>query len=244
MDIHVLGVGESADPDLPNSSVVVSQDGFRLMIDCGHSVPPVLWRELPDPDAVNALYFTHHHPDHCFGLVPALIRWTDDRRRKPLILATTSDGRHQLCQLFAAGGIDPERSLSFPLDWRAMPETGTLGPFKVRTAPTLHAVPNLAVRLEAGGKSFAYSGDGRMTPESERLFRGADLLFHECFTVEPDPTQPFHAAYSQLSGLTDRLGIGAVRLYHIRRNERAGLAAACAGDPRTVPAVPGERIAP
>lgn len=243
MDIHVLGVGESADPDLPNSSVVVSQDGFRLMIDCGHSVPPVLWRELPDPDAVDALYFTHHHPDHCFGLVPALIRWTDDRRRKPLILATTSDGRHQLRQLFAAGGIDPQRSLSFPLDWHAVPETGTLGPFALRTAPTLHAVPNLAVRLEAGGKSFAYSGDGRMTPESESLFRGADLLFHECFTVDPDPTQPFHAAYSQLSGLPDRLGIGAVRLYHVRRNERSGLAAACAGDPRMVPAVPGERIA-
>ncbi|AWK88657.1 MBL fold metallo-hydrolase [Azospirillum thermophilum] len=243
MDIHVLGVGESADPALPNSSVIVSADGFRLMIDCGHSVPPVLWRELPDPDAVDALCFTHHHPDHCFGLVPALIRWTDDRRSKPLGIVTTADGRRQLGQLFQAGGIDPERSLSFPLQWSETPAEGEVGPFRIRTAPTLHAIPNLAIRLEAGGKSFAYSGDGRATEESEALFRGADLLFHECLTVEPDRSQPFHAAYTQLSGLPDRLAIRAMRLYHVRRDLRRELAAACAADPRIALAIPGERIA-
>lgn len=243
MQVQVLGVGESADPDLPNSSVLVTWDGYRVMIDCGHSVPPVLWRDLPDPDAVDALCFTHHHPDHSFGLVPVLIRWTDDHRRKPLTIVTTADGRHQLHQLFQAGGIDQERSLSFSLQWATMAETGTLGSFALATAPTLHAVPNRAIRLEAGGRSFAYSGDGRATPESEALFRGADLLFHECFTVEPDPSQPFHAAYRQLAGLPDRLGIGAVRLYHVRRSERAALASACAVDSRVALAVPGERIA-
>ncbi|ALG73064.1 hypothetical protein VY88_14165 [Azospirillum thiophilum] len=242
MDIQVLGVGEAADPSFANSSLIVAAGGFRLMIDCGHSVPPVLWREMPDPDAIDALYFTHHHPDHCFGLVPALIRWTDDRRSKPLDIVTTAGGWKQLALLFQAGATDPDRSLSFPLRWVETPEDGTLGPFRLRTAPTRHSMPNRAIRLEAGGVAFAYSGDGRATPESEALFRGADLLFHECLTVEADPTQPFHAAHGQLADYPTRLGVRAMRLYHVRMGERERLAAACAADPRVLLARPGERI--
>lgn len=245
MDIFVLGVGEAGDPDFSNSSVAVTADGFRLLIDCGHSVPPSLWRALPDPDAVDAVYFTHHHPDHCFGLVPVLIRWTDDGRRKPLEIVTTAEGRRQLTRLFEAGGIDPERARRFPLVWRETPGEGTegrIGPFAVRSAPTLHAVPNHAIRLEAGGRSFAYSGDGRPTREAEDLYRGADLLFQECFTLQADPTQPFHAAHEALAGWPERLGIGAVRLYHVRRDQREALAAACSGDGRMGLALPGERI--
>ncbi len=242
MDILVLGVGEAADPDHPNSALAVEAGGFRLLIDCGHSVPPVLWRALPDPNAVDALYFTHHHPDHCFGLVPALIRWTDDGRTKPLTLVVSADVRHQLGLLLAAGGIDPQRSLSFPLHWLDLDEAHSLGPFQLATAPTLHAVPNRAIRLEADGRVFAYSGDGRPTTESEALFRGADLLFHECFTVEAERGQPFHACYPMLAGMPERLGVGALRLYHVRRDQRAALAEACAGDSRIALALPGARI--
>lgn len=242
MDIHVLGVGEAADPDLPNSSVVVEEGGYRLLIDCGHSVPPVLWRAYPDPDAVNAVYFTHHHPDHCFGLVPALIRWTDDGRRTPLEIVATADGRRQLALLFAAGGIDPDRSLSFPLLWREVGHEGRIGPWNARTAPTLHSVPNRALALSAGGRLFAYSGDGRPTPESEALARGADLTFQECYTLAPEPGQPFHAAWTLLAPLPQRLGLGAMRLYHVRRDQRDALAAVCAGLADVALARPGERI--
>ncbi|MBP2230898.1 ribonuclease BN (tRNA processing enzyme) [Azospirillum agricola] len=74
------------------------------------------------------------------------------------------------------------------------------------------------------------------------MFRGADLLFHECFTVEADPSQIFHASFAMLADTPERLGIGALRLYHVRRDRRAVLAA-CAGNGRIALAVPGERIA-
>lgn len=240
MDIEALGVGESADPDHPNAAAVVAAQGFRLLIDCGHSVPPPLWRALPDPDAVDALFVTHTHPDHVFGLVPVLIRWTDDRRARPLDIVAAGDAIADLKRLLAAGGLDPERSLSFPLRWRDVDTVDHLGPFHVRTAPTLHAVPNRALRLEHGGRSFAYSGDGCPTAESAALFRGVDMLFHECFTLAADPTQPFHASFDRLAPLIGGLGVGAARLYHVRRDQRAALAAACGG--RIALAVPGESI--
>nr|WP_255542653.1 hypothetical protein [Azospirillum sp. INR13] len=158
-----------------------------------------------------------HHPDHCFGLVPALIRWTDDRRSKPLDIFTSIGGWKQLALLFQAGATDPERCLSFPLRWVETQEDGVIGPYRLRTALTRHSMPNRAIQLETGNAAFAYSGDGRTTPDSEALFRGDDLLFHECLTVEPDPVQPFYAAYGQLSDFPDRLGVRAMRLYHVDR---------------------------
>jgi len=242
MDILALGVGDAADPDFPNSSVAVEADGFRLLIDCGHSVPPALWRTFADPEAIGAIAFTHRHPDHCFGLVPVLIRMTDDGRRAPLEIVATTEIRRHLSLLFRAAELAPERSLSFPLLWRETPREGEIGPFRVRTARTRHAVPNDAFRLERGGRTFAYSGDGRPTVESEALFRGADLLFHECLTVAPAASQPHHASLDLLADVPKRLDIGALRLYHVWARERAALAEACAGLDRIAPAEPGFRI--
>lgn len=244
MDITALGVGEASDPDFPNSSVALEEDGFRVLIDCGHSVPPVLWRTHPDPEALAAIAFTHRHPDHCFGLVPVLIRMTDDGRRSPLEIVATTEIRRHLLFLFQAAELVPERSLSFPLAWRETPRDGAIGPFRVRTARTRHAVPNDAFRFEAGGRSFAYSGDGRPTVESEALYRGVDLLFHECLSVAPIDEQPHHASLDLLADFPERLGVGRLRLHHPWARERAALAAAIADLDRIALAEPGLRMRP
>lgn len=242
MDILVLGVGEAADPDFPNASVVACHDGFRLLIDCGHSVPAPLWGALPGPDAIDAVYLTHPHPDHMFGLVPVLIEWTDRGRRAPLTVVAGPDVRAQLGLLFAAAGLDPYRALSFPLRWLGLEEAGRIGPFEAAFAPTLHAAPNHAIRLQAGGRRFAYSGDGRPTPESAALFRGADLLFHECYTLRPEPGRFHHADLATVERVAAEAGAAAVRLHHLRKDQRGAVADALAGHPRIALAEPGARL--
>lgn len=243
MDILVLGVGEAADPDFANASVIVHHDGFRLLIDCGHSVPAALWRAIPDPDAIDAFYLTHPHPDHMFGLVPVLIEWTDRGRTRPLTVVTGPDGRAQLGLLFGAAGLDPDRSLSFPLRWLDLADAGRIGPFEAAFSPTLHAVPNHAIRLAAAGRRFAYSGDGRPTMESAALFRGCDLLFHECYTLTPEPGRFHHADFATVEHTVEEARAGMARLYHLRKDQRAAVAAAVAGHPVIALASPGERIA-
>ncbi|MBP2300636.1 hypothetical protein [Azospirillum picis] len=60
--------------------------------------------------------------------------------------------------------------------------------------------------------------------------------------MEPEPSQPFHAAYSQLADFPERLDIRARRLYHMWQGERERLAAACAAELRIALAEPSERI--
>src|SRR3546814_17420547 len=95
MRIHILGSGSASDPTLPNSSIVVTCGETRVMIDCGYSVAREAIAAFREPDAVDTLVFTHHHPDHCYGFVPTMIAWSDAGRRTPPTIPTTDWGRRQ-----------------------------------------------------------------------------------------------------------------------------------------------------
>lgn len=232
MRIIPLGVGDAFDPEQPNSSSLVEQDGFTLLIDCGHSVVPLLWRARPDPETLDAVFLTHHHADHVIGLPSVLDRWSYEGRQKPLLVVTTEWGAAQLQQICGLLDIKP----GFPVRYVRSTES-RLGPFALRTAPTQHAVPNQALRLEAGGRRFAYSGDGRPTPESLALYADADLLLHECWEPGPAPDVAFHADLPTVRTIAGPARIG---LYHIRAGRRPAMRAAIADDERFFVAEPGQ----
>lgn len=230
MRIHILGSGSASDPTLPNSSIVVTCGETRVMIDCGYSVAREAIAAFREPDAVDALVFTHHHPDHCYGFVPTMIAWSDAGRRKPLTIATTDWGRRQLLELQRLGLGSGWRP-GFEYRWHAVPEPLAVGPARVTFAPTDHTVPNFAIRIEAEGAALAYSGDGRPTAASRALFAGADLLLHECYSLDPLPDEAGHCSFATCRALLESLPVGRLLLYHIREDQRAPVAAAAAEVP-------------
>ena len=120
MRIDVLGVGEAFDPYYANSSVVVTADGYRILIDCGATVPGLVMAKFPDPDAIDAIYFTHMHPDHIFGLVPVMLNWRDDGRSKPLHILCSPQLRSHLEQLMVLGFTGSyARVAAFARRWKA-----------------------------------------------------------------------------------------------------------------------------
>lgn len=225
MRVIPLGVGDAFDANEPNSSSLVEQDDFTLLIDCGHSAVPPLWRARPIPDTIDAVYITHHHADHVVGLPSVLDRWSWEGRRKELLIVTTGPGAQQLQQLCALLGIEPR----FPIRYLCSTETTAIGPFDIRTAPTEHLVPNRAVQLRAAGRCFAYSGDGRPTAAARALYAPADLLMHECWEPDPAPEVAFH---SDLDTVRSIAGPPRIGLYHVRAGRRRAMAAAIAGDDR------------
>ena len=235
MRITPLGVGDAFDPEQPNSSALVEHGGFALLIDCGHSVVPLIWRARPDPDAVDAVFLTHHHADHVVGLPSVLDRWSWDGRRKELLIVTTERGRSQFTQLCELLGIAP----AFPIRYLRSEDATDVGPFALRTAPTQHYVPNRALRLEAGGRRFAYSGDGRPTPDSLALYADANLLLHECSDHMTLADDPFHSDLPTVRAIAgpERIGV-----YHIKAGRRQAMQNALESDPRIFVVAPGEPL--
>jgi len=215
MIVTVLGVGEASDPIRGNSAIVVSAGGYRLLIDCGHSVPPALWRRFPDPQSIDAVYFTHHHPDHCFGLVPWLISLADDGRKNPLEIFSSAWGISHFKRLCEVGMVPSDHSGPFPIHWHEIPGPERIGPFDVRFARTQHSVVCHAIQLRCDGAVFSYSGDGRPTEESRALYEDAGLVLHECYMIE-NSDMPHHSDLNEVRALRCR---GRIGIYHIRKDQ-------------------------
>ena len=71
LEVVFLGVGEAFDESLPNTSILVrpveeSGPTTTLLLDCGFTAPPLFWREMPEPDALDGIWISHFHGDHCF----------------------------------------------------------------------------------------------------------------------------------------------------------------------------------
>ena len=75
MRVTFLGVGEACDETMPNTSVWVETEADNrrssVLLDCGFTVPPNYWQRTSDPEDLDALWISHFHGDHFFG-VPAL----------------------------------------------------------------------------------------------------------------------------------------------------------------------------
>lgn len=240
--IDVLGVGEAFDPYYANSSVVVTADGYRILIDCGATVPGLVMAKFPDPDAIDAIYFTHMHPDHIFGLVPVMLNWRDDGRSKPLHILCSPQLRSHLEQLMVLGFTGLGSAWPFEVIWHSIADTSTIGPFECRFGRSDHSVQNHAILLRFAGKGFAYSGDGNVTVETAALFTGADLVFQETYLPKHDPQHAAHCDLETVMQLASDMPGARFWLYHIKRDARSDMARMLAHNTQVRIAVPGEVI--
>ncbi len=145
----------------------------------------------------------------------------------------------QLQALLTAASIPLGELSPFPIQFVVPQDTGKIGPFAASYAATTHAIPNTAIRLDHAGRSFAYSGDGRPTPESAALYRGVHLLLHECFLPQRADDVPFHCDLPAILALTELERIG---LYHIKAIQRDAMRNAATSHPHLFVPETGARL--
>lgn len=205
-----LGSGEAFDPHLGNSAAVIAGDGVQLLVDCGFSVPPRLWQLFPDSNAIDAIYLTHAHADHLFGLIPVLTCWHDAGRTRPLRLICSSGVRRIVEQLMRLGMMP---ALDYPLSWR-LNQSQQLAGLNIEFAPMQHSVECHAVRVSDGEVTVGFSGDGRLTSLSTQLLQSCDLALVECYGLQPLPPTSAHNDLTAVSQFAEA-SRGAVLIYHL-----------------------------
>ena len=230
--LTILGTGEAFDPVLPNTSMLY-QSEQTVLIDCGFASVQALWRQSVDMDFLDAVLLTHHHADHTFGL-PALLmvmegsKGADPRkhRARPLTIFGPPNTKQYVDQLFDLAYTPGLKRLSFPVEFVecAPGDVVTFGSLTIKTALPDHGIPVLSTRWEAGGAPrFAYSGDGKATPASRALFKGAPVLVHECYAL-PGGEGPVHTHVEAVLELAAKSGAETLVLVHQATHEREAIA--------------------
>lgn len=184
MRLTILG-GCGAWPDAGQacSGYLVEHEGFRLLVDLGYATVPRLLERI-GADQVDAVFVSHGHPDHCADLNPLLrARVFRDDPAAPLPVYSLPGALDAVLALDRPGMLTD----AYVLEEFTAGSGFAIGPFHAETRLLPHSVPNAGIRLTAGGRVLAYTGDAGPSSDTVDLARGADLFLAEASYVDEVP---------------------------------------------------------
>ena len=197
----------------------LSGEGQVLLVDCGATSLVALKAQGLDPNAIDSVAVTHLHGDHFGGLPFLILDGQFSRRSTPLQVAGPPGIRARLTEAMEAlfpGSSQARRRFEVEVtELRPDGEPAPLGAATVRGWEVEHAcgAPPLALRVDLGGASFAYSGDTQWTPMLARAAHGADLFAVEAYTF--DRPVRYHLDYQTLHAHLEELQAQRIVLTHM-----------------------------
>lgn len=211
--VILLGTGTGLpDLDRGNTHLLWDGPGGPLLIDAGGSTYERLLRAGVDPQGLAGVLITHSHCDHINGLPGLAFSMRLAGREQPLPVYGLEPTLAILQATFAAMQVE----YHVPLDWRPIAAGDTLplaDGWRLRTAPTAHSRPCIALRFEdgAGAAALAYSADTEPCAAVQALAAGAAVLVHEATTPAPFAG---HTSPQQAGQAAAEAGAGRLVLVH------------------------------
>ncbi|HVM44368.1 MAG TPA: MBL fold metallo-hydrolase [Candidatus Thermoplasmatota archaeon] len=168
------GVPRSGDGGTGN---LIEHGRTRLLVDCGGGVLGALVGHAP-LESLSGVYLSHLHNDHVADLYPLALWARFTRRRLPIFGPVGT--RTLLYRWFSLFSSDPDPyvqalEITEMEGWRVY----TVGELRFMACPVEHNVACFALRAEADGKRFVYSGDTRAGALLEEAALDADLFLCE-----------------------------------------------------------------
>ncbi len=153
-------VEESSPAHAGHSAFVVETSGFRLLCDFGQNRRGMLAAIAPD-----AIFVSHAHPDHAWGL--------EEGTGAPVY----------------ASAVTHEITRDLPIAKRVVLEPGRgvpVGPIGLTACPVVHSVrcPCVAARIETAEGILVYSGDVINFEDPEAAMTGASLYVGDGSTLK------------------------------------------------------------
>lgn len=179
------------------------------------------WR---DPFELDALLFSHLHPDHCadFSALAVLRRYHPnppyDRRPRKLPVYGPVEAPQRLANAYAPHESERrDTDLGDVFEFRSI-STGSyrIGPFEVTAAPVKHPTASFGLRFSRGDSSLVYTGDTGPCSALSALAARADVLLSEAsWTDAPERPADLHLSGSQAGILAREADVGRLLLTHI-----------------------------
>lgn len=224
MLLTVLGCSGSAPgPHAPASGYLLETDGFMLGIELGNGTLAELMA-LRDPFALDALVFSHLHPDHCadFSALTVLRRYHPAPTRDPRTHRLPVYAPAEAPTRFAAAYSPDEAErlatdLSDTYSFRALtPGTVHIGPFEVTSVPAAHPCEAYSLRIVHNGLALVYTGDTGPSAALEELAGGADVLLAESSWTHTDDRPPdLHLSGADAGRLAKTAGARRLLITHV-----------------------------
>ncbi len=221
-ELIFLGTGGAVGTvERDNTSLAFDLGGDIVLVDCPGAVIPKMRRAGLDPLRIRALFVTHVHPDHIYGL-PSLIHslFLDEG----LIRLYGSEESVRFCagllDLFGLRAARIKMRLEFmPL----APEQAWELPGLMRgeAFPVKHSPASMGFRFILGGgeRELVCSGDTPPDPAVADRARGKDYLVHDCsapsrfFDMYP-VLRTMHTSSRELGRLARDAGVGCLLPCH------------------------------
>lgn len=190
-----------------------------MLVDCGATSLVALKAQGLDPGSIDAVAITHLHGDHFGGLPLLILDGQFTRRTAPLrVLGPpgTAARLTQAMEVLFPGSSQVPRRFAVTVE-ELMPEgpAAQVGRLTVRAWPVVHecGAPPLALRVEDGRASFAYSGDTEWTPTLATAAHAVDLFAVEAYSY--DKPIRHHLDYCTLRPHLDEIGARRTVLTHM-----------------------------
>lgn len=216
MRLTVLGCsGTFPGPESACSGYLLEHDGYRLVVDLGAGVLGQLQKHVGLLD-VDAVYVSHLHADHCIDLVAYSYarRYHPDGQPPPLPVYGPA-GTAQ--RILASYETPPSHGLEDVYDFREVtPGVHAIGPFTVTAAQVNHPVECHGLRIEAGGRTLAYSGDTGESDALVGLADGVDAFLCEASWASAEDNPPdIHLSGRQAGEHAAKAGAARLLLTHV-----------------------------
>lgn len=219
MKVIFLGVGEAFDENIPNNSHLIITEKTKLLLDCGMTAAPQVWKFNPDPSFLDAVYISHWHADHYFGLPGLLLRMWESGRTGPFTIISHKGFREQFQKLMDLSYQFFVEKFKFEIN---IEEVGAGKEIKLNDLilnfdPTIHSEENLAIKITDDKNSMAYSGDGSPQEKGD-FYKDLDLLILETYLYDKEIVG--HSSIVSAITFAEKNNVKCLALTHINRDFR------------------------
>ncbi|WP_432109469.1 MBL fold metallo-hydrolase [Streptomyces sp. AA1529] len=194
-DVLRLTVLGSATPyasvDNACSGYLVSGRGTRVWLDAGSGTLAQLQRHVR-LDEVDAIWISHLHADHSADLLTAYYAalFADVRLAAPIPLYGPPGIADRLAHFLTNSANRSPVESAFAVHELDDGHRARVGALTMTSRAVEHGVPAFAVRIEAEGRTLAYSGDTAPCANLAELAAGCDVLLCEADSAQAPAEGP------------------------------------------------------